>query len=246
MITHLPSRWRDLHVQQEKTCLFHITAPSAVNKPSLEQELCFYWSWVELTHQICCGGSLHLKKRKRKEKIRLSTISCCMFYLRVQACAGVEETRTYWFWVFFDCLFMHWVRNRWGHSRPLCSPSTPESLTLFTKSPQPKVAHSQLEATSSTCPWNSLGERTTTLPAEFLKFGSIEQLRIPTKGVRIFSETEVQKLPPPIPFQGTNFMSIHNRVVQGSFFQALSKGKDTGDPLLFLNKGFKLHIQLLF
>lgn len=41
MVTHLPSDWRDLHAQQAETCLSHITAPGAVNKPSLEQELYF-------------------------------------------------------------------------------------------------------------------------------------------------------------------------------------------------------------
>lgn len=131
---------------------------------------------------------------------------------------------------------MYWGRNRWGHSPPLWSPSLSECHLLCSprathQKSLPAWGHQQHMSLEFT------GEKTTTLPAEFMKFGSSEQLRICTKGVHIFRETKAWKPPPSIPFWGTNFMRINNTVVLGGFSQALSKEKESGDPLLFLHKG---------
>lgn len=105
-----------------------------------------------------------------------------MFYLRVEACAEAEETRTYFLIV---CLR---IETETGEGTLL--PSGVLQLLRVTRSVRqepPTKSHSQLEATCSTCPWNSLGRKQ---QLHMQSLWNLEALNSSEFPVHISSETE--------------------------------------------------------
>lgn len=141
-------------------------------------------------------------------------------------------------------LFIDWIRDRWVRSPPIWSPSASESHPVHQ---QPSTRSCSLAAWGHQqyMSMRAQGGEDKDFTCRIYE----TQTHWTAWNYHVRSTAfQCMRLSPTIPLWDTitNLQGTSSRVVQRSFSYTMLKGKYTLDPLLYLIKGFKLHIQLLF